>query len=146
MKSLVAAALLGAAVMAVRLKPDATLVVHAQTQAYDVLIKNGRIVDGTGSAWYRGDVAVRGDTIAKIAWKIDAPAAKVIDATGKVVAPGFIDLHTHARRGIMQLPTAENYVRQGVTTLMEGPDGGSPPIKEFLDQITAKHISPNMGL
>src|SRR3954468_12256368 len=115
--------------------------------AFDLVIRNGRIVDGTGSPWYRGDVAVRGDTIARIAPRIDAPAGRVIDAGGKVVAPGFIDLHTHARRGIFQVPTAENYVRQGVTTIMEGPDGSSPlPIKPFLDRVAALKVSPNFGL
>src|SRR5262249_27260275 len=119
----------------------------AQPPAFDLLIKNGRIIDGTGSPWYRGDLAVRGDTIARIAPKIDAPAARVIDAAGKVVAPGFIDLHTHARRGIFQVPTADNYVRQGVTTLIEGPDGSSPlPIKPFLERIAATRITPNFGL
>jgi N-acyl-D-amino-acid deacylase len=115
--------------------------------AYDLLIRNGRIVDGTGSPWYRGDVAVRGDTIARIAPRIDAPAARVVDAGGRVVAPGFIDLHTHARRGIFEVPTADNYVRQGVTTLIEGPDGSSPfPIKPFLERIAATRITPNFGL
>src|ERR1700704_7140747 len=119
----------------------------AQAQAFDLLIKNGRIVDGTGSPWYRGDLAVRGDTIARIAPRIDAPATRVIDAAGKVVAPGFIDLHTHARRGIFQVPTGDNYVRQGVTTLMEGPDGSSPlPIKPFLDRLRAAPITPNLRL
>src|SRR3954454_15641853 len=89
---------------------------RAQTPQYDLVIRNGRIVDGTGSPWYLGDLAVRNDTIVRIAPRIDAPAARVIDATGKIVAPGFIDLHTHSRRGIFQVPTAENYVRQGVTT------------------------------
>jgi dihydroorotase/N-acyl-D-amino-acid deacylase len=85
--------------------------------------------------------------MSKRAPRIDAPAARTIDAAGKVVAPGFIDLHTHARRGIFQVPTAENYVRQGVTTMMEGPDGSSPlPIKPFLDQIASTHITPNFGL
>ena len=69
---------------------------------------------------------MRGDTIARIAPRIDAPAARVIDATGLVVSPGFIDIHTHARRGIFQVPTADNYMRQGVTTINEGPDGSSP--------------------
>src|SRR4051794_3689015 len=114
--------------------------------AFDLVIRNGRIVDGTGSPWYRGDVAIRGDTIARIAPRIDAPATRVIDAGGRVVAPGFIDLHTHARRGIMEVPTAENYVRQGVTTIMEGPDGSSPiPIGAFLDQIASRHVTPNFG-
>src|SRR6185436_13256149 len=117
---------------------------RAQAPAYDLLIQNGRIIDGTGSPWYRGDLAVRGDTIARIAPRIDAPATRTIDAAGKVVAPGFIDIHTHARRGIFQVPTAENYVRQGVTTLMEGPDGSSPlPIQPFLDRVAALKVSPN---
>ena len=60
---------------------------RAQTPTYDLLIKNGRLVDGTGSPWYRADVAVRGDTIARIAPRIDAPAGRTIDAAGKVV-PG----------------------------------------------------------
>ena len=120
---------------------------RAQAPIYDLVITNGRIVDGTGSPWYRGDFAVRGDTIARIAPRIDAPAARVIDAGGKVVAPGFIDLHTHARRGIFQVPTADNYVRQGVTTLMEGPDGSSPlPIKPFLERLAATPVTPNFGL
>ena len=90
---------------------------------------------------------MRGDTIARIAPRIDTPAARVIDAGGRVVAPGFIDLHTHARRGIFEVPTADNYVRQGVTTLIEGPDGSSPfPIKPFLDRIAAMRITPNFGL
>src|SRR5689334_20800072 len=120
---------------------------RAQSPAYDLLIKNGRIVDGTGSPWYRADLAVRGDTIAKIAPRIDAAAARTIDAAGKVVAPGFIDIHTHARRGIFEVPTADNYVRQGVTTLIEGPDGSSPlPIRPFLERITATRITPNFAL
>jgi N-acyl-D-amino-acid deacylase len=125
----------------------AGLTPRAQTAPYDLLIRNGRIIDGTGSPWYRADVALRGDTIARIAARIEASAARTIDAAGRVVAPGFIDIHTHARRGIFQVPTADNYVRQGVTTLMEGPDGSSPiPLKPFLEKIAATRITPNMGL
>jgi len=132
---------------AVVLAAAALTSLSAQTPRYDLVLRNGRIVDGTGSPWYLGDVAVRNDTIVKIAPRIDAPAARVIDARGKVVAPGFIDLHTHARRGIFEVPTADNYVRQGVTTLMEGPDGSSPlPIKPFLDRVAALKVSPNFGL
>ncbi len=116
------------------------------TPAYDLVIRGGRVVDGTGSPWVRADVAVVGDTIAAVAWRIDAPAARIIDATGMIVSPGFIDIHTHARRGLFEVPTADNYTRQGVTTIYEGPDGSSPlPIKAFLDRVAATRISPNFG-
>ena len=119
---------------------------RAQGPVFDLVIRHGRIVDGTGSPWYLGDVAIRGDTIVHIAPRIEAPATRVIDAAGKVVAPGFIDLHTHARRGIFDVPTADNYVRQGVTTLLEGPDGSSPlPIRPFLDRVAATRVTPNFG-
>jgi dihydroorotase/N-acyl-D-amino-acid deacylase len=119
----------------------------AQPPTYDLLIRNARIVDGTGSPWYRGDIALRGDTIARIAPKIDAAATRVIDARGHIVSPGFIDIHTHARRGIFEVPTADNYVRQGVTTLVEGPDGSSPlPLKPFLDRVAATPITPNFAM
>jgi len=122
-------------------------ILGAQPPAYDLLIRNARIVDGTGSPWYRGDIAVRGDAIARIAPRIDAAASRTIDAGGHVAAPGFIDIHTHARRGIFEVPTADNYVRQGVTTLIEGPDGSSPlPIKPFFERLAAVHITPNFAL
>lgn len=121
-------------------------VVSAQTPAYDFVLRNARVVDGTGSAWYRADVAVRGDTITRIAPAIQEPATRVIDVAGQIVAPGFIDIHTHARRGIFMVPTAENYVRQGVTTLIEGPDGSSPlPLAPFLAKVAALGTSVNFG-
>jgi dihydroorotase/N-acyl-D-amino-acid deacylase len=114
--------------------------------AFDLVIRNARIVDGSGGPAYAADIAVRGDTIARIAPGIDAGAARVIDARGQVAAPGFIDIHTHSRRGIFEVPTADNYVRQGVTTLIEGPDGSSPlPIREFLDRVAATRITPNFA-
>jgi len=119
----------------------------AQTDAVDLLIKNARVLDGTGEPAYRADIAVRGDTILRIAPQIDAQAKKVVDARGQVIAPGFIDIHVHARDGIFNVPTADNYVRQGVTTLIEGPDGGSPlPIAPFLDRVAKTAITPNFGL
>jgi dihydroorotase/N-acyl-D-amino-acid deacylase len=118
----------------------------AQPPAYDLVIRNGRIVDGTGSPWYRADLAIKGDSIARIAPAIADPAARIIDAAGLVVAPGFIDIHTHARRGIFEVPTADNYVRQGVTTLVEGPDGGSAvPLRPFLEKVAATRITPNFA-
>ena len=69
-----------------------------------------------------------------------------IDARGLVVAPGFIDIHSHGRRGIFSVPTAENYLREGVTTIIEGPDGSSPlPLAPFLDRIAKTPISVNFA-
>ena len=114
--------------------------------AYDVIIRNARIVDGTGAPWHRGEIAVNGDTIVRMDRTIEGTAKLVIDAGDRVVAPGFIDLHTHARRGIFKTPTAENYVRQGATTLFEGPDGGSPvPLEPFFAELEKTGISVNMA-
>lgn len=118
----------------------------AQPPGFDLVIRNARIVDGTGAAWYRGDIALRGDTVVQVAAAIEPGGAKVLDAGGRAVAPGFIDIHTHARRGIFEVPTADNYVRQGVTTLMEGPDGSSAlPLAPFLQKLDALHKSVNIG-
>ena len=68
---------------------------------YDVLIRNGRVIDGAGNSWIRADVAIRGDSIAAVGQLPGATATRVIDAGGRVVAPGFIDIHTHSRRGIL---------------------------------------------
>lgn len=117
-----------------------------QTPEYDLVLRGGRIIDGTGSPWYQADLAITGDTVARIAPSIGEPARRVVDVTGLVVSPGFIDIHTHARRGIFEVPTADNYVRQGVTTLVEGPDGSSPlPIAEFLARVEATRITPNFA-
>jgi dihydroorotase/N-acyl-D-amino-acid deacylase len=118
-----------------------------QTPRYDLVLRGGRVVDGTGSPWYRADLALKGDTIARIAPAITEPATRVIELNDLVVSPGFIDLHTHARRGIFEVPTADNYVRQGVTTLVEGPDGGSPiPIAPFLQKVAGARITPNFAM
>ena len=119
----------------------------AQNERYDLLLRNGRVVDGSGSPWYRADVAIRGDTIVRIAAQIDEPAKRTIDLNGQVIAPGFIDIHTHSRGGIFKVPTADNYVRQGVTTLIEGPDGGSPvPLAPFFKRLEALPKSVNFGM
>lgn len=119
---------------------------RAQGPPYDLVLRGGRIIDGTGSPWFRGDVAVRGDTIVRIAPTITEPATRVVDVAGLTIAPGFIDIHTHARRGIFEVPTADNYVRQGVTTLIEGPDGSSPiPLALFFAKLAGLKTSVNIG-
>src|SRR5271168_3479682 len=89
----------------------------AQTNTFDVVITGGRIIDGSGNPWYYGDLGIRGDTIAAIGKLDTAASARRLDVHGLVIAPGFIDIHTHARRGIFQDQAAQNYIRQGVTTL-----------------------------
>jgi dihydroorotase/N-acyl-D-amino-acid deacylase len=123
-----------------------SILLFAQPPRYDLLLRNARIVDGSGSPWYRGDVAVNGDSIARVAPSIDGTATTTIDVKGQVLSPGFIDIHTHSSRGIFDIPTADNYVRQGVTTVIEGPDGGSPvPLGPFLAKLETLKRSVNIG-
>jgi N-acyl-D-amino-acid deacylase len=113
----------------------------------DFVIRGGRIVDGTGSAAWVGDIAVRGDRIVAMGEHLDIEAATEIDASGLVVAPGFIDIHNHSWRGIFAVPGADNFIRQGVTTVIEGPDGGSPlPIGEALNRVDSLRPAVNVGL
>jgi N-acyl-D-amino-acid deacylase len=92
------------------------IAVSAQTPArYDVVIRGGRIVDGTGRPAFDGDVAIAGGRIVAVGRVADAPAGRVIDARGLVAAPGFIDLHTHSDLPLIEDGTAQSKVRQGVT-------------------------------
>jgi N-acyl-D-amino-acid deacylase len=94
---------------------------HSQT--YDVVIRHGRVVDGSGNPAFFADVAVKDGRIAAIG-RIVGDAKTEVDATGLVVAPGFIDVHTHAD-DVADMPQAENFVRMGVTTIVAGNCGGS---------------------
>jgi dihydroorotase/N-acyl-D-amino-acid deacylase len=117
-----------------------------QQGSYDIVITGAKVIDGSGAPWFYADIGIKGDTIAAVGQLRDAPAAMRIDARGMVVAPGFIDIHSHGRRGIIQVPTAENYLREGVTTIVEGPDGSSPlPIKDFLEGIARTPITINFA-
>jgi len=92
---------------------------------YDLLIRNARVIDGTGNPWFRADVAVKGGRIAGVGKFPTATADRVIDAGQRVVAPGFIDVHTHIEGGIEKVPRADNYLLDGVTTVITGNCGGS---------------------
>lgn len=122
-----------------------SIAVQAQTDA-DVLIRNGKIIDGTGNSWYYGDLAIKDGKIIKTGRITDMKAAKVIDAKGLVVAPGFIDVHGHIEGGIITTPTANNYIFDGVTTVVTGNCGGSAGnIGSFLQEINQVRPSINVA-
>ena len=94
---------------------------------FDIVVRGGRIVDGTGNPWFFGDVAIRGDRIAMISRTRLGAGKTEIDATGLVVAPGFIDIHSHSDLVILEDGRAESKVRQGVTTDVLGEGSSSGP-------------------
>ncbi len=121
-------------------------IASAPAADFDVLIRGGRLVDGAGNPWRYADVGIRGDTIAAVGPLDGKTAARVIEAKGLIVAPGFIDIHNHGRGGIFTTPSAENFIRQGVTTLIEGNDGSSPlPLAAFMTKLEAAKPGVNMG-
>lgn len=115
---------------------------------YDLIIKKGFLVDGTGKGGYRADIAVAGGKITRIGDLPEDTADKVIDAGGDVVVPGFIDIHTHADDNILNVPGADNYLRQGVTTVIGtncGGGAGGAEVGAFLAQVQAANPSVNYG-
>ncbi len=120
---------------------------HARAaDSWDLLIAGGTVIDGTGKPGYRADIAVDGGKIVRISREPLARkgAARVIDAAGKAVAPGFIDLHLHMDP--VALPSGENLVRQGVTTALGGPDGSSPwPLADYLKKADALDLGMNVA-
>ena len=137
---------LGISILTLLISQSLSVVSLAQ-ESFDVIIRNGRIVDGAGNPWYNADIGIVGDRIQEIGDLSEANTAMEIDATGLTVAPGFIDPHTHAIRGIFDVPTADSALLQGVTTLTEGNDGSSPyPIAEHYQRIRDTRISPNWAV
>ncbi len=92
----------------------------AFAQNYDLLIRGGKIVDGTGNAWFYGDVGIKNGKIARVGQLSNATAAKILDAKRLIVCPGFIDIHTHIEEDEFRVPTADNFIYDGVTTVVTG--------------------------
>ena len=116
---------------------------------FDVLIQNGRVMDGSGNPWLRANVGIRGGRIAAIGVLANARAARVIDAADRLVTPGFIDVHSHAAEGLTRAPLrqAQPVIAQGVTTVVVNPDGGGP--LDLAGQRAALEkggIGPNVAL
>ena len=130
-------------------------------QDFDLLIRSGRIVDGTGDPWYTGDVGIRQGKIAAMGRLEGRTAARTIDASGLTVAPGFIDIHNHSDYTIVADGNAESMIRQGVTSMIFGEGGSAAPVGEkqnrsregeswrdfngYFSRLVSQGISTNVG-
>jgi len=115
-------------------------------QDCDILIINGKIIDGTGNNWYYGNVAVKNGKIIKTGRDVNFSAKKTIDARGFIVAPGFIDVHTHLEGNEAKNPEATNFILDGVTTCVTGNCGASETdIKKYLTWIDSLQLSVNVA-
>ena len=140
-----AAVLLTALALGVFLFARVAVNAHAPSPSYDLLITNARIVDGSGNPWFRADVAIKDGRIQRIGRLGPETATRTIDAHGQILAPGFIDVHTHVE-SIYGQPAAENFVRMGVTTLVTGNCGTSTTeVAEFLGRIKEKPLAVNLA-
>jgi N-acyl-D-amino-acid deacylase len=124
--------MLRSTLLALALLPLAACAVHPRGGAptYDLLIRGGRIVDGTGSSWYRGDVAIRGDRIAAVGLLPGARARDTLDAAGMVVAPGFIDMLGHSEYPLLRDGRAISKITQGITSEITGEVTSVVPVNE----------------
>ncbi|HUE70225.1 MAG TPA: amidohydrolase family protein, partial [Pirellulaceae bacterium] len=116
----------------------ASLTANAQDAEYDLLIRNGKIVDGSGNPWFAGDVAIRGERIVAVGHVSSGNAKREIDASGLIVAPGFIDMHSHSDWLLLEDGRAQSKIRQGVTTEVLGEGGSAGP---FQGRLGARTVS-----
>jgi N-acyl-D-amino-acid deacylase len=112
----------------------------------DILIRNGKIIDGTGNNWFYADIAVKDGKILKIGRGLNLTAIKTIDAKGMIVAPGFIDVHTHLEDDETKDPNATSFIMDGVTTCITGNCGSSnTDIGKYLHWIDSLKLSINVA-
>lgn len=120
-----------------------------QGARFDLLIRRAHVVDGTGNPWFRADVGIVGDRIQAVGQLDGATAAKVIDAAGLTLTPGFIDVHSHAGPGLATegLRYGQPVLAQGITTVLVNPDGGGPTdLAGQRARYLRQGIGPNVGL
>ncbi len=121
-------------------------VLFSQERNCDILIRNGKIIDGTGNNWFYGDVAVKGGKIIGVGRQLNFTAQKIIDATGLIIAPGFIDVHTHLEGDEAKDPNATNFILDGVTTCITGNCGSSNiDVEKYLQFIDSLKLSINVA-
>ncbi|MEO5562782.1 MAG: D-aminoacylase [Chitinophagaceae bacterium] len=119
---------------------------NSQNNECDILIKNGKIIDGTGNNWYYGNVAIKNGKIIKVGRDVIVPAKKIIDATGLIIAPGFIDVHTHLEGDEDKDPTAASFIYDGVITTITGNCGSSNvDIGKYMQWLDSLKLSINVA-
>src|SRR5262245_61085935 len=128
--------------------PISPVLVESAPASFDVLIVNGRIVDGTGSPWYSGDIGIRQGKVAAIGRLSDSASQHMIDAKGKVVAPGFIDMLGQSELSILIEPRLPSKIYQGITTEITGEGGSIAPLNDTLvtadrDYYAHYHVTPD---
>ncbi|WP_425155120.1 N-acyl-D-amino-acid deacylase family protein [Candidatus Palauibacter sp.] len=129
----------------------------AQNQSFDIVLRGGRVLDGTGNPWFRADIGIRGGRIAAVGDLSNATGERVIELDGRYVVPGFVDIHSHADDDLdaagdagsegARRRAAPNLVSQGVTTVVVNQDGGSPwPIADQRARLESRGHGPNAAL
>lgn len=122
------------------------LALTTKAQQAEILIKNGKILDGTGNSWFYADIAIEKGKIQRIGNLSGWQAARTIDAKGKMVAPGFIDVHTHIEDDEKKNPTADNFIYDGVTSVITGNCGLSrPDLGAYFSMIDSLKLSINVA-
>lgn len=117
-----------------------------RAQSYDLVIKNGKIIDGSGNSWYYGDIGIQQGKITFVGKKENYDTRKTIDAKGLIVAPGFIDVHAHIEGGELTVPTADNFIFDGVTSVVTGNCGGSNlEVGQYFKRIDSVKTSINVA-
>ncbi|HEY5751015.1 MAG TPA: D-aminoacylase [Chryseolinea sp.] len=115
-------------------------------QTYDLLLTGGKIIDGSGNSWFYGDVAIRDGKIVAVGKLNSGEARKVLDVKGLVVAPGFIDVHTHIEGNDLTVPTAGNFIYDGVTSVVTGNCGSSnTELARYFGQLDSVKTSVNVA-
>jgi N-acyl-D-amino-acid deacylase len=122
----------------------------AQQPDFDLVVRGGRIVDGTGNPSFEGDLGIRDGRIVALG-RVHGSSARTIEAKGLIVAPGFVDIHNHSDETLLQDPDAQSMVRQGVTSMIFGEGGSAAPsarwprFSAYFEELLRKGLSPNVG-
>ncbi|HYC85843.1 MAG TPA: D-aminoacylase [Chryseosolibacter sp.] len=120
--------------------------VASQAQTYDLVIKGGKIVDGSGNSWFYADLGIKDGRIGKVGMIDPSQALRVIDAKGLIVAPGFIDVHTHIEGNDLKIPTAGNFIFDGVTSVVTGNCGSSnTDVSRYFFRLDSVRMSLNVA-